>query len=297
MRRALLIAGGLVVLAIAGLALWPAPPAATHAYFDAAPAGRAETIAHGGGQGHGPPNTLLALQRAVDMGADVLEVDVQQTRDGVLVLRHDDTLDRTTDMTGLIAAMNWAELARADAGARTVIDGVDHAGQGISVPRLDAALATFPTARWILEIKNDTPAAAGAMCETIKASGAQQRVLVGSFHDEAIRQFRAACPGVATSASSSEVLSFVIAARLGVSRLVPMRAVALQLPVSAEGIDLVHPRLLHAARARGLRVQYWTINAPGEMDALLAAGADGLITDHVDRARLATSRATLARPD
>lgn len=272
----------LAALMVAAVYLWPAPAPVSHVYFDRAP-DRAEIIAHGGGQGHAPPNTLLALQRATEMGADVLEVDVQQTRDGVLILRHDDTLDRTTNMTGLIADYEWAELANANAGARTEIDGEAFVGQGITIPRLEEAFAAFPNARWIIEIKNNTPRAAEAMCAEIQAAKAEQRVLVGSFHDQAMAQFRQACPSVATSMASAEVRDFVIAARLGLSRFVQTPASAMQIPVSAGGMDLTHPRVLAAARARGLRVQYWTINDPDEMQDLLNKQADGLITDFVDR--------------
>ncbi len=285
MKRVVRFLAGLVVLLGVGIWMWPAPTPVSHPYFDDVPNGQVEIIAHGGGLGHAPPNTIFALQRAVQMGADVLEADVQQTKDGVLILRHDDTLDRTTDMTGLIADYDWADLAEADAGARTEIHEMSFADMGIVIPRLDAALAQFPDARWILEIKNDTDAAAEAMCETIQAAGAEIRILVGSFHDRAMRSFRRACPEVATSMSSGEVRNFVLAARVGASRLIQTKAVAMQIPTSAAGLDLSHPRVLNAAHTRGFRVQYWTINDTSEMDQLLEAGADGLITDFVDLGR------------
>ena len=284
MKRRFLFLSGLILGIFAGAYLWPAPGKVSHIYFGEAPDRRTDIIAHGGGLGHAPPNTVLALGKALDMGADILEVDVQQTRDGVMILRHDDTLDRTTDMTGLIADHAWSELARANAGARTVIDARSFADLGITIPRLDDVLAAFPDARWVLEIKNDTESAANAMCLAIRGARAEARVLVGSFHDHAMQQFRSACPAVATSASSGEVRTFVIAARLGLSRFVDMQAVALQLPVSAEGLDLTHPRILDAAHTRGLRVQYWTVNETEEIQRLIEAGADGLITDYVDRA-------------
>ncbi|MGJ3232175.1 MAG: glycerophosphodiester phosphodiesterase [Oceanicaulis sp.] len=287
MIRVLLVLAGLIAAGAAVLYLWPAPAPARHAYMEDAPRVCAETIAHGGGLGHAPPNTLLALERASTMGADVLEVDVQQTRDGVLILRHDDTLDRTTDQTGLIADYDWADIETADAGAGWVIGETDYTGRGVTIPRLDEALAAFPEARWIAEIKNDTPEAAEAMCRVITDAGAETRVLVGSFHDDAMARFRAACPGVATSAPSDEVRNFVIAARLGLSRWVDTPAVAFQLPVEAAGLDLTHPRVLDAAMARNIRVQYWTINDQAEMEHLLTLGADGIITDYVDRANAA----------
>lgn len=289
MIRILALFAGLIAIIAVTLSVWPAPAPAHHTYFEAAPSRCPLVIAHGGGQGHAPPNTFLALERASAMGADILEVDVQQTRDGVLVLRHDDTLDRTTDQSGLIAEMDWAEIETADAGARTIIDGVDYAGRGIGVPRLDAALAAFPDDRWILEIKNDTPSAAESLCRVVLDAGAEDRVLVGSFHDAALAQFRAACPSVASSAPSGEVRAFILAARIGLSRFVQTPAVAFQLPPLVEGIDLTHPRILDAARTRNIQMQYWTINDLDEMQALLALGADGLITDYVDRARDAST--------
>lgn len=289
MKRALIYVLGAVCVATLVVSLWPAPPVKSHIYFAGAPSDRAEIIAHGAGQGHAPPNTLLALETAQRMGADVLEVDVQQTKDGVLILRHDDTLDRTTDLTGVIADMDWVEISRADAGATWVVDGNSFAGRDIKVPKLEHALAAFPDARWIIEIKNDTPRAATAMCAEIKSAGAQSRVLIASFHDEAMATFRAECPAVATSASSREVRDFVIAARLGLSRFVSMPATALQVPTQSNGLDLTHPRVIAAAKARGIRIQYWTINDPAEIERLLAAGADGVMTDYVDRGRAALS--------
>jgi glycerophosphoryl diester phosphodiesterase len=291
MKRALIFLLGGICVAALSVSLWPAPPAKSHIYFADAPSDRAEIIAHAAGQGHAPPNTLLALETAEQMGADVLEVDVQQTRDGVLILRHDDTLDRTTDLTGVIADMDWAEIAGADAGATWIVDGNSFASRDIKIPKLEEALATFPDARWTIEIKNDTPHAATAMCAEIKSAGAQSRVLVASFHDAAMATFRAACPAVATSASSREVRDFVIAARLGLSRFVSMPAVALQVPTQSNGLDLTHPRVMAAAQRRGIRIQYWTINDPAEIERSLAAGADGVMTDYVDRGRAALSDA------
>jgi len=283
MKRVIKILAAALGFVLAALFLWPAPAPISHVYFQDTRASGPEIIAHGGGQGHAPPNTLLALERAAAMGADVLEVDLQQTRDGILVLRHDDTLDRTTNRTGLIADLTWAEISDADAGAPWTLEGESFGDRGITIPTLEAAFAAFPNARWVMEIKNDTPRAAVAMCEAIQAADAEHRVLIASFHDDAMKVFRGACPRVATSTSSGESRTFILAARLGLSRHVSTPAVALQIPVRAGGLDLTHPRIIAAAKARGLKIQYWTINDRAEILALLEAGADGVMTDYVDR--------------
>jgi glycerophosphoryl diester phosphodiesterase len=285
MKRFFWILLGTLSAALGLVYLWPAPPPTSHAFFQTDSASSVEIIAHGGGLGHAPPNTLFALQRATAMGADMLEADVQQTRDGVLILRHDDTLDRTTNMTGRIVDYDWSELQAADAGVNTKIARESFANRGILIPTLEDALATFPAARWNLEIKNDTAAAAREMCRVILEAKAEDRVLVASFHDSAMSEFRRACPSVATSMSSREVRDFVIAARLGVSRFIQTPAVAIQIPMSAENLDLTHPRIIAAAKARGIVLHYWTINLPEDMTYLISAGADGLITDFVDLGR------------
>ncbi|MGF1457316.1 MAG: glycerophosphodiester phosphodiesterase [Alphaproteobacteria bacterium] len=291
MLRALLTLIIILALGYVALAFWPGPAPVSHPYFAAAPAGRAEVIAHGGGLGVRPANTLSALDAAARMGADVLEVDVQQTADGVLVLLHDATLDRTTDMTGAVADMPLETVRQADAGAGPVPSGGDFSGRGIGVPTLAAAFARHPQARWVLEIKPNTEEAAEAICREIRDAGAETRTLVGSFHDDAMAAFRKACPEVATSLSTGEVTLFALAAWAGLGHLVPTEGVALQIPTASSGITLAHPRIIKASHARGFKVQFWTINERAEMDRLIAMGADGLITDYVERGLTAVSPA------
>ena len=270
-------------IALAALALWPAPTPVSHPYFTTLKAGTVENIAHGGGQGHAPPDTLEALQVADKMGADVLEIDLQLTKDGVLVLHHDDTLDRITDMKGPIAAKTWAELQTADSGYHTVIDGQSFRGKGIRIARLEQAFTRFPAKRWVIEIKNDNATASNRLCKLISQFDATNRVIVASFHDGAMKTFRTACPKVATAYSSDEVRLFLIASHLRLSRFVQSRGVALQIPTDAAGFDLTDPHFVNAAKSRGLKVQYWTINDPKEMRHLIERKADGIMTDYVDR--------------
>jgi len=278
----ILISLFVVVAITAAIAFWPAPAPVAHPYLDAMPTARAEIIAHGGGQGVRPTNTLIALDTAAAMGADVLEIDVQMTGDGVPIVLHDATLDRTTDLSGSVATMTLVEVRRADAGANDLVEGADFSGQGIGVPTLEEAFSRHPAARWVLEIKTDTDEAAVAMCDAIHAAGATNRVLVGSFHDHALQAFRATCPEVATSTAKNETRMFAIAALLGVSRFVPTPAVALQIPEAAGGLTLAQPRIINAAHQRGIVVQIWTVNDPADMERLLALGVDGVITDYVE---------------
>ncbi|WP_306253552.1 glycerophosphodiester phosphodiesterase [Parvularcula sp. IMCC14364] len=269
-----------MAVAIFTLCLWPVSPQAEHRYFKNAPEARAEIIAHGGGQGVQPPNTLPALMMADAMGADILETDVQRTRDGVLILLHDDTLDRTTNLNGAVADMTWQDVSQ----ARADTVSTDALEREIGVPRLDIALAQHPDARWLIEIKPgpERLLAAGELCAEIRRQNMSYQVMVASFDHDTLTTFRKACPDVATSMSADEVTYFVIAAKLGLSRFVPTPALAMQIPQEQSGLNLVHPRILSAAQARNIRVHVWTINDPAEMEKLLDLGVDGIITDYVE---------------
>ena len=282
MRGVLIV---LLFLAAAyGTALvWPGPEPVSHPWLDGRAIDRAERIAHGGGLGRAPANTMAALEQAMADGADVLEVDAQLTADGVLVLMHDDTVDRTTNGTGRVAELTLSELQALNAAFGYEGEPADRfAGDGITVPTLAESFAAFPDVRWVVEIKPDTAEAARLMCNTIREAGMETRALVGSFHDSAMAHFRSVCPEVATGMASDEAFSFYVMARLGLAKFHPTRAVAMQVPPRASGLDVVHPRLIEAAHARGIAVQVWTINDPAEMEALIARGVDGIITDRVD---------------
>jgi glycerophosphoryl diester phosphodiesterase len=275
------------------VSLLPGYTPRNHAFFANVAPGTVEILAHGAGQGVAPTNTLLALKTAHAAGADVLEIDVQLTRDNVLILHHDDTLDRTTALTGPVSAMTWAQIAAQDNGEDITLNGVAFKGNDTNVARLDDALATFPQARWNIEIKNDSAVAARQLCLSIRRAGLGSAVLVPSFHEKAMTEFRRVCPEVATAMAPNEIRMFVIASHLRLSRFVKTPAAAVQVPVAAGGFDLTNPRFVAALKARNIKLHYWTINDPAQMDALINAGANGLLTDFVELGKAAVARATL----
>ncbi len=269
---------------------------AAHPFFANVPAGKVEIMAHGAGQGVAPTNTLLALQTAHKAGADVLEVDVQLTADNVLILQHDDTLDRTTDLGGTVASKTWAQIQTDDKGTTTTLEGVTFSGADTKVARLDDVLNQFAGARWNIEIKNDAAMAARQLCASIRQTKLTQRVLVASFHDSAMAEFRRLCPDIATSMAPGEIRAFVIASHLRLARFVKTPAVAVQVPVTGGGFDLTDARFIAALKARNIKLHYWTINEPAQMDALIKKGADGLLTDFVVRGQAAVVRAKQPAP-
>jgi len=170
-------------------------------------------IAHQGGDGVWPGETMLAYQNAVDLGVDVLEMDIHITKDGELILMHDETVDRTTDGTGEIESMTLTDLKKLDAAYDWSPDEgktFPYRGQGIQVATLEEIFQAFPEMRMTIEIKKTNSSMAKPFCDLIREYNMQDKVLVASFHDERLKEFRAECPEVATSSAKNETTVFVL---------------------------------------------------------------------------------------
>lgn len=246
---------------------------------------RVWNIAHQGGEGLWPSNTMYAFERAVALGADMLETDLHATRDGHLVTIHDASVNRTTEGRGLVKEMTLAQVRALDAGYRWTNDGgktFPFRGKGARIATLDELLAAFPDTYVTVEIKQDDPPIAGKLCDALRRAKHTDRALVASFKDAALRDFRRACPEVRTSMAEGEVRPVVLLSLAGLGGLARPAGDALQVPIAAGGIPVVTPRLLRDARRKRVAVQVWTINDEAEMRRLVALGVDGLITDRPD---------------
>lgn len=287
MRFPLLAAAGLLAVGYLTARLL-ARPAEAHPWFDPRPGENSPLVfAHQGGENLRPSNTMLAFQHAVELGADVLDSDMHMTKDGVLVLIHDQTVNRTTNGSGAIRDLTLAEIRELDAGYHFSPDGGESfpfRGIGLQIPTVEELFQAFPDKRFGIEIKETDPLlAARAFCALIRQYGMQNQVLVSSFSQENMDAFRQECPEVATSATEGEVRLFYILFRLGLVDLLSPKYHSLQVPESSGGIHLLTPGFVAAAHRRGLAVQPWTINEVADMERILALGVDGINTDNPDR--------------
>lgn len=235
--------------------------------------GRPLAFAHRGGATHpdlhGLENSLEAFAHAVDLGYRYLETDVHVTSDGVLVAFHDDRLDRTTDATGALADLTWAEVSRARIGGR------------VPIPRFADLVEAFPDARFNVDVK--APGAVRVLADFIAEHDLADRVLVGSFDPRRLADFRrAAGPTVPTSASAPEVVAWVLLPGCLARLLTRGHVAALQVPVRHGRIPVTTPRLVRKAHRQGVAVHVWTVDEPAQMETLLRMGVDGLMTDRTD---------------
>ncbi|MGZ6125445.1 MAG: glycerophosphodiester phosphodiesterase [Myxococcales bacterium] len=209
--------------------------------------------AHRGASRELPENTMAAFRRALELGADALETDVHATADGVLVTSHDPDGARVFGVAKRIADCRFEEVNR------------------WGMPSLEEVVEAFPSTPINVDLKVDVSTLAVALLQRL---GRERQVTLASFSSATLRRVRALGYAGPTGLARSEVarlLALPAAAQRG--PLAPP-GVAAQLPVS-----LARPWVIRRCHALRLRVDYWTVNEPALARALVALGADGVMTD------------------
>ncbi|MCB1169159.1 MAG: hypothetical protein KDK25_02440 [Leptospiraceae bacterium] len=235
------------------------------------PSGERLIFAHRGLTQSTVENTLTSFEASRALGVDVLETDVQLTSDGVVVIFHDDTLERMAGRSESIAALTLKEVQ-----SLAIPAGCEKCEQ---IPTLEEFLVRFPAMPVNIELKNDSKVLAREVARILAPRQDRKDVIVGSAHKEAIQEFRRQS-SLPTSANTGEVIHASICYLLDARCEFDFQA--LQLPFRP---DSLLPALrgdaefLDWAHNRGLRVDYWTINEEADMKTLLGLPVDGIMTD------------------
>jgi glycerophosphoryl diester phosphodiesterase len=245
---------------------------------------RPRVFGHRGFSGAFPENTLPSFLAADAAGAPYLELDVHRTRDGEVVVIHDDDLRRTANQEGLIAELDLADVLTADAGASFTIDekSFPFRNRGVRIPTLREVFRRLPHQRFIVEIKQVSPGIAVATLAVIEECGMARRVLIASEHQAPLDEMRALAPGLPTNFSGLEVGRFMHSLAPDAEPYAPPGD-ALQIPPEHQGWQLVTPASVALAHRMGIEVHVWTVNEAAEMRAMLASGVDGIITNFPSR--------------
>lgn len=297
----------LVSLALVASVLVPGAAAAADRHEDTNPwlDRRVLNMAHSGGEDEAPMNTLYAFRRAERLGADMLELDVQSTADGRLVVIHDATVDRTTDGTGKVEDLTLEEVQRLDAahwfvpgrsavhglpdeayplrGARYgLVDVPGYAPEDFRIPTLREVFAAFPDTPINIEIKGtsdlDLPSylRTGRLLAKFLNQSGRTDVIVASFNDAALLDFHRRAPQIGLAPGLVGMAAYVL---LGIK---PMPGtVALQVPVRFQGIQVVTPRFVRRAHRDGYAVHVWfSGSTPDDAETyrrIVQTCADGLM--------------------
>ncbi len=229
---------------------------------------RAGVAAHRGASGTNPENTIPALLAAVRLGAAMLEFDVQLTADGVLVLMHDETVDRTTNGTGRTTTLNAAQINALDAGAWW-----DPQFAGVRVPTLKEALAVLPRDRWLNVHIKGGPAVARAAALALAADNRLDHAFIAGRHEECDAA-RAAVPDILTCnlTRRTDPGDYVRETLERGDAFIQLRG-HFEDPRFGDWIAALH--------SGGVRINYFGTNDPAEFARLRAAGVDFPLVDDV----------------
>jgi glycerophosphoryl diester phosphodiesterase len=273
----------LVFFVIYGILYALARPIPDHPYFKP---DKFLAIAHRGGRSLGPENTLYTFKRAVELGTDVLEMDLQTTSDGALVILHDREVDRTTNGTGAVDSFTLSDLKKLDAGFRWSPDNSGSyplRNKGVTIPTLSEVFEAFPDARINIEIKSSQVNTIQNLCRSIRDNRMSEKVMVACFDAGKLGEFRSICPEVATSAGASEAAMFYWLQWANLESAYSPSAQALQIPEAYGEYRIATRRFVDAAHARNMRVHVWTVNEAEAMQRLIDLGVDGIMTDYPER--------------
>jgi glycerophosphoryl diester phosphodiesterase len=216
-------------------------------------------IGHRGAAGHAPENTLAAIQKGIALGADFVEIDVRRTADGVLVVLHDETVNRTTDGKGRVDRLSLQEVTKFNA------------GNDEHIPTLEEVLKVIPgSAGLMLELK--VKGVAQQTVEAVREAGFKAPVIYASFLHDELAHVRAVDP---------EASLMVLFGRL------PHAPVARAMQYGPSHVGLRHDtatrRLVDAFHRADLMVFVYTANTPGDIQRALSAGVDGVISNFPER--------------
>ncbi len=216
-------------------------------------------IGHRGARGHAPENTLAAIEKAIALGAHLVEFDVQRTRDGQVVLLHDATLDRTTNGHGLISQHSWQDVKK-----------LSIAG-GQSIPLLADALRTA-SGRVGVMIELKAEGTARDVCRIVQEAAFSGPVVYASFLHDELLDVRRVEPQAHT---------------LALIEAVPVNRTAFAVDAQATHVGIAFetltPSFLSALHARSLQVFVYTVNEPADIRLAKGMGVDGIISDYPDR--------------
>jgi glycerophosphoryl diester phosphodiesterase len=235
-------------------------------------------FAHRGASAERPENTMVAFERAVEIGVDAIETDVHLTRDDHLIIAHDPSAFRTTGASFAWADLDLEHVRRLDAGWGFVApDGTrPFAGKGIATPTFDEVLDAFPDV--VINVDLKSPRTLEPMLALLRDRQAEDRVTLASFHTQTILQVRRRGFGGETSLSQSEIVSLLSLPAL-LWRQLPFTGTAAQVPTNAGPIRFDREPFIAKCHALGLRVDFWTIDDVAEARRLLSLGADGIMTN------------------
>lgn len=241
-------------------------------------------IGHRGAAAVCPENTLESFRIAFEEhGAEMIEFDLHLSKEGIPVVIHDETLERTTNGSGLVAAHTLQELRSLDAGFNFDPDNNQSfpwRGKDLTIPTLDEVFERFPDKALALEIKSTCPETVNRILAVVQKYQAESRVIIGSLHDGIYREIRDKQRSFRIFTSKREAQRLYFQYLTGQKSHEQRPDLVASLPVKTRFFDLKTRRWIHWLKKKKVTVYYWTVNEPELMRTLAERGADGIMSDN-----------------
>lgn len=235
-------------------------------------------IAHAGGEGLGPANSILAMRRSLDAGADVLDADLWMSADGIVVATHDRNLAAATGRRVNVDETEWDELEQYDLRDGWTGETID---EPVRIPSLEQILEAFPGVLISLEIKQDQPSISDELCRVLTAADRIDSVYLSANDDDTLYHARERCDGVLITTTYADV-DAMRAARDDVDSTWCAPAPIGQPPYREGRFD---PQSVDWSHDHGMAIFTWTVDDPATLRLLAEAGVDGVYTRRPDIAR------------
>ncbi|GET34547.1 glycerophosphoryl diester phosphodiesterase [Prolixibacter bellariivorans] len=239
-------------------------------------------IGHRGDGGSAPENTLAAIEKGIQAGANMLEIDVHETRDGVVCVMHDERVNRTTNGQGKIKDLTWDEIRQLDAGSW-----FNAKYRGEQVPSLEQVIEHIDgRAQLLIEIKKGTPyypQIEEKVVSLIRKHQAESWCVVQSFHMDILQHIHQLDPNIRL-----QKLAFFAIPALGFSFDLSFHSFHPEQESFIESYNLnylfVTKKLIRQLHQEGKKINVWTADSPGVIRKMVNMGVDGVITNHPELA-------------
>jgi len=241
-------------------------------------------LAHRGDSLRFPENTMPAFKSAVEMKVDVIETDVHLSKDGKVVIWHEETLERISGDRRKITQLTWNEIQQIDAGALFSPDKgktFPFKEKGITPVLLKTILNEFPNTKFNIDLKDNNLLLAEKYGQLLIELKCENRVVTASFNNKVLKHFRKLIPNATTSCTSIEVIKLLLLYKSGFLNIpFKYKNRILQVPEYQGKIKVLSKGFIKFLHKRGFKVHIWTINDKSEMKRLLKMGVDGIFTDN-----------------
>ena len=230
-------------------------------------------IPHRGGSNLVPENTLHGLELAIAEGFSHFETDLRMSKDGEIFLHHDETFDRTTNVSGKVQDFNWSEISKINAGYKFYVKN-NQKGKTTKFVKLVDALMMNQKLKFNLDLKQT--GMAKKVVDIINSLNANERVLVSSFSPKRLDEF--------LNESKGDILTSGTFRENAIARFLPLqkrnfKVQALQAPFRWKGIQIHSKKLVEFCKINNLQLHIWTVNSIENLKTCLEIGCDGVITD------------------